>query len=130
MIHSDHLYRVMFRGLYTTKTIQITKLSKARNYYIGIVWEEIKKSNKSQQEWLKNSQAAKIRRGCEISQPLRNWSGVPYFFSICFSFCLLPSGSVALCSNLFLHARAGSLSSIHKACETTKIAIKFCQKHC
>ena len=79
------------------KTIQITKLSKARNYYIGIVWEEIKKRNKIQQERLKNLHAAKnhsptkFRRGCEILQPLQNGRGLVLSSLLAsrFAFCLL-----------------------------------------
>ena len=80
---SKILYRVLIWGLYTTKTIQITKFPKSRNYYIGIVWEEIKKSNKSQQKWLKNSQ------GLRKFATLAKLAGV-CFFLLCL-LLVLPS---------------------------------------
>ena len=61
---SKILYKVSCRGLYTTKTIQITKLSKAINYYIGIIFEE----NKNRRQKVKKNGSETISQ-CENSQP-------------------------------------------------------------
>ena len=53
---------------------------------------------------------------CEILQGLQNFSTLAKLFST----SCLPSGSIALSSNLFLHARAASLSSLYIAYENYK----------
>ena len=47
----------------------------------------------------KNSQPCEISRGLRNFATLAKLAGVCFFFSACFSFFLLPFGSVAVCSN-------------------------------
>ena len=96
------LYKVLFGHYIPPKTMQITKMRKAINYYRDKMGRNQKKRNKSKKDWLEKSHAApaKFCRGCEnsqglriceISQPLRNWQGfgASSLFASHSSFCLL-----------------------------------------
>ena len=80
--------KLNFLGFYIIyhKTIQITKLNKVENYYIGTKWGETKKRRSKNQK----------KKGAEV----RNFVGVP--LQNCYVFYLpfgLPFGFAALSSN-------------------------------